>query len=76
MNVNNLLGYVKFTQKFQARVVNKFMKMGKAKRMKPSQMGTKVPLEQDIEGAKFAKSKNRNKIRLRQDDDEQVSNSL
>ena len=48
--------------------------MGKAKRLKPSQMGTKVPLDQDIEDTKFAKSKNRNKIRLRQDEEEQVSN--
>ncbi|XP_044267091.1 bystin [Tribolium madens] len=49
--------------------------MGKAKRLKPSQMGAKVPLDQDIEGAKFAKSKNRNKIRLRQDDEEQFVDS-
>lgn len=46
--------------------------MGKAKKLKPSQAAKKVPLEQDIEDAKFTKPKNRNKIRLRKDDDEQV----
>lgn len=46
--------------------------MGKTKKLKPSQITKKVPLEQDIEDAKFAKSKNRNKVRLRKDDDEQV----
>lgn len=46
--------------------------MGKVKKIKPSKVGNKLPLEQDIESAKFAKSKNRNKIRLRQDEDEQV----
>ncbi|CAH0557474.1 unnamed protein product [Brassicogethes aeneus] len=45
--------------------------MGKTKRIKPSQAGSKVPLEQDIEEAKFAKGKNRSKIRLRQDEEEQ-----
>ena len=50
--------------------------MGKAKRLKPSQMGTKVPLDQDIEDTKFAKAKNRNKIRLRQDEEEQVSKNV
>ncbi|KAJ3654012.1 hypothetical protein Zmor_013227 [Zophobas morio] len=49
--------------------------MGKAKRLKPSQMGTKVPLDQDIEDTKFAKAKNRNKIRLRQDEEEQFVDS-
>lgn len=49
------------------------IKMGKAKRIKPSQIGVKATLEQDIEDAKFAKNKNRNKIRLRKDEDDQVS---
>lgn len=49
--------------------------MGKTKKLKPSQVGQKVPLEQDIEDAKFVKPKNRNKVRLRKDDDEEV-NSL
>lgn len=47
--------------------------MGKAKRMKPSQMGTKIPLDKDIEDVKFAKPKNRNKIRMRQEEEETVS---
>lgn len=46
--------------------------MGKAKKMKPSQVAARVPLEQDIEAAKFAKPKGRCKIRLRQDEEEQV----
>lgn len=46
--------------------------MGKVKKAKPSQMATKVPLEEQIANAKFAKPKNRNKIRLRQDETEQV----
>lgn len=46
--------------------------MGKTKKMKPSQIGNKVPLEQDIQNSRIAKSKNRNKIRLRQDEEEQV----
>lgn len=46
--------------------------MGKAKKIKPSKIGSKIPLEEDIESSKFARSKNRNKIRLRQDEDEQV----
>ncbi|XP_018573901.1 bystin [Anoplophora glabripennis] len=50
--------------------------MGKTKRMKPSQMG-KVSLEEDIHNARFVKSKNKNKIRLRQDEEEQfVSSNL
>lgn len=48
--------------------------MGKTKRMKPSQTA-KVSLEQDIHDARFVKSKNRNKIRLRQDEEEQFVNS-
>nr|CAI5838845.1 unnamed protein product [Callosobruchus analis] len=50
--------------------------MGKAKKMKPSETGmTRVALEDDIHDAKFAKSKNRNKIRLRQDEDQQFVDS-
>ncbi|KAJ3633231.1 hypothetical protein MTP99_010195 [Tenebrio molitor] len=49
--------------------------MGKTKRMKPSQVGEKVSLEQDIDSIRFAKPKNRNKIRLRQDDEEQFVDS-
>lgn len=47
--------------------------MGKTKKIKPSQAANKVPLEQDIEDAKFVKPKNRNKIRFRKDEDEQVA---
>ncbi|CAH1972186.1 unnamed protein product [Acanthoscelides obtectus] len=50
--------------------------MGKAKKMKPSETGTtRAPLEADIHDAKFARSKNRSKIRLRQDDDQQFVDS-
>lgn len=48
--------------------------MGKTKKMKPSHVGNKIPLDQDIQNSRIAKSKNRNKIRLRQDEEEQVSN--
>lgn len=47
--------------------------MGKVKKMKPSQAAARTTLEQDIESAKFVKPKNRNKVRLRKDEDEQVS---
>ncbi|KRT80530.1 hypothetical protein AMK59_6734, partial [Oryctes borbonicus] len=40
-------------------------------KMKPSQMATKVPLEQHITDTRFANHKNRNKIRLRKDDDDE-----
>lgn len=46
-------------------------KMGKTKKIKSVPV-TKVPLEQDIQNSRIAKSKNRNKIRLRQDEEEQV----
>lgn len=46
--------------------------MGKTKKMNPSRMVNKVPLEQDIQNSRIAKSKTRNKIRLRQDEEEQV----
>lgn len=46
--------------------------MGKTGRPKPSQVGTKVPLDQQITDSRIAKSKNRNKIRLRQDETEEV----
>lgn len=46
--------------------------MGKTKRLKPSQMVNKVSLENDIEEARYAKSKNRNKIRFRQDEEDKV----
>ncbi|XP_022919122.2 bystin [Onthophagus taurus] len=44
--------------------------MGKAKKLKPSQMGKKVSLEEQLDDDKFAKPKNRNKIRVRKDDHE------
>lgn len=47
--------------------------MGKTKKMKPSHVGNKIPLDQDIQNSRIAKSKNRNKIRLRQDEEEQVT---
>lgn len=47
--------------------------MGKVKKLKPSQIGVKTSLDRDIEDAKFVKPKNRNKIRLRKDEDEEVS---
>lgn len=50
--------------------------MGKAKKAKPSRKQNKVPLDQEIEDAKFAKPKSRNKVRPRQDDEEQVSSSF
>lgn len=50
--------------------------MGKTKKMKPSQMANKVPLELEIQNACIAKSKDRNKIRLRQDEDEKVVYTL
>lgn len=46
--------------------------MGKTKRTKPSKMVSKTSLEEDIYDAKFTKAKNRNKVRVRQDEDEQV----
>lgn len=50
--------------------------MGKAKKMKPSQKQAKVPLDKEIEDAKFAKSKNRIKVRTRKDEDEQVKENF
>lgn len=50
--------------------------MGKIKNAKPSQMVNKIPLEQDIHNVRIAKGKNRNKIRLRQDEEEKVSTIL
>ncbi|XP_072382297.1 bystin [Diabrotica undecimpunctata] len=44
--------------------------MGKVKQ-KSNPHQKNVPLEQDIQNTKFAKSKNRNKIRLRKDEEEQ-----
>ncbi|KAJ8913502.1 hypothetical protein NQ315_017052 [Exocentrus adspersus] len=49
--------------------------MGKTKRAKPSQMAAKVSLEQDIHSDLYATSKNRNKIRVRQVDEEQFVDS-
>ncbi|CAH1118450.1 unnamed protein product [Phaedon cochleariae] len=49
--------------------------MGKPKKANPSEKTNKVSLEQDIQSIKFAKSKGRNKIRLRQDETEQFVNS-
>lgn len=48
-------------------------KMPKIKRSKAAQGISKVPLEQQLEDHQFAKPKNRNKIRLRKDDEEKVS---
>lgn len=50
--------------------------MGKAKKMKPSQAGGKKPLHEDIESATAVRSKNRNKIRLRKDDDDEVKQNI
>lgn len=49
--------------------------MPKIKSNKKAQAQLKVPLHQEIEEAKFAKPKNRNKIRKRKDDDEKVKMS-
>ncbi|XP_060517243.1 bystin [Cylas formicarius] len=49
--------------------------MGKTKKMKPSQVANKSSLEEDIYNTKFATSKNRNKIRLRQDEEGQYVDS-
>ncbi|XP_044752132.1 bystin [Coccinella septempunctata] len=49
--------------------------MGKTKKLKPSQIASKVSLEKDIEQTKFAQSKNRNKLRKRQDEEEQFVES-
>lgn len=49
--------------------------MGKAKRIKPSKMVNKVPLEQDICDTKFAKAKSRIKVRARKDEDEEYVDS-
>lgn len=49
--------------------------MGKAKKVKPSKGETKLPkvgLADQIEEDKTVKSKNRNKIRIRNDADEEV----
>lgn len=46
--------------------------MGKTKKTKPSEVVAKVPLEQAIYDTKFVKAKNKNKSRLRQDEEEQV----
>ncbi|KAL1493991.1 hypothetical protein ABEB36_009667 [Hypothenemus hampei] len=50
--------------------------MGKTKRTKPSETAGKVPLEQDIYDTKFVKTKNRNKIRLRQEEEQYVDSNL
>lgn len=51
--------------------------MGKTKKTKPSEVVAKVPLEQAIYDTKFVKAKNKNKSRLRQDEEEQyVSSNL
>lgn len=50
--------------------------MGKTNKLNPSRMVNKVPLEQDIQNARIVKSKNRTKIRLRQDEDEKVIPAL
>lgn len=47
--------------------------MGKAKKLKPSQVGKNVALADQIETVSSVKSKNRTKERNRHDDDEEVS---
>ncbi|KAL3282544.1 hypothetical protein HHI36_005724 [Cryptolaemus montrouzieri] len=49
--------------------------MGKVKKLKPSQVAVKIPLEQDIEETRFAQPKNRNKVRSRKDEEEQFVGS-
>lgn len=46
--------------------------MGKIKKIKASQRATKIPLDQQIEEENLTKHKNRNKLRFRKDDDDQV----
>ncbi|XP_017785444.1 PREDICTED: bystin [Nicrophorus vespilloides] len=51
--------------------------MGKAKKLKPSQMGAKKSLEEDIAAGQSVKAKNRNKVRSRdEEDDEYVDAGL
>nr|AEE63160.1 unknown [Dendroctonus ponderosae] len=50
--------------------------MGKFKRAKPSEISMKSTLEEDIQNAQYAKQKNRNKVRPRQEEEEYVSSSL
>lgn len=49
--------------------------MGKSSKIKPSAVGTKKSLDEDINDCKFAKVKNRNKIRLRQDEEKSFVDS-
>lgn len=49
--------------------------MGKFKKFKPSEMLKKVPLEEDITSTKYASAKNRNKVRIRTDEEEQFVDS-
>lgn len=44
--------------------------MGKFKRTKPSQISLKPTLEEDIQNSQYAKQKNRNKVRPRQEEEE------
>lgn len=46
--------------------------MGKSKRIKVSKNNSKVPLDQQIEESQTVKSKNRNKIRVTKDEDDEV----
>lgn len=50
--------------------------MGKAKKLKPSQVGKNVSLADQIEAVNSVKNKNRTKERNRHDDDEDVSNKV
>lgn len=47
--------------------------MGKAKKVKPSQLGKNVALADQIEASSSVKNKNRMKEKNRHDDDEDVS---
>lgn len=50
--------------------------MGKIKKIKASQTARKVPLDQQIEDDRIAKQRNRNKVRIRKDEDDKVSSSF
>lgn len=50
--------------------------MGKAKKLKPSQVGKNVALADQIESVNVVRNKNRIKERNRQDDDEEVGGFL
>ncbi|KAK9694672.1 Bystin [Popillia japonica] len=49
--------------------------MGKIKKIKASQTARKVPLDQQIEDDRIAKQRNRNKVRIRKDEDDKFVDS-